>query len=53
MDVIYGGLGISKRKKEKKNFIVFFFFQFLVIKNLDLDPEQDPHLDPDSINLDP
>ncbi len=43
MDILYGGLGISKLQfliKKKFNFFfqLFFFFQFLVIKALDPDP---------------
>ncbi len=41
LDVLYGGLGISKwnfwLKKGKKNFSTAFFLQFLVIKTLDTD----------------
>ncbi len=45
LDVLYGGLGISKlqflMKKINKKISVVNIFQFLVIKTLDLDP--DPH----------
>ena len=57
LDVLYGGLGISKmqfliKKLFKKKFR-YNFFQFLVIKTLDLDPDPDWYriqpkiLDPD------
>jgi hypothetical protein len=66
VDVLYGGLGISKLQfllQHKK--ISAVFFQFLVIKTLHpyLDPEpdpdslemldSDPYLDLDSMKLDP
>ncbi len=57
LDVVYGGLGISKLpfliKKEKKISDVFFL-QFLVIKTLDPDSlemlDPDPYPNPDSMN---
>jgi hypothetical protein len=45
LDVLYGGLGI-KKLHFSSNFISYVnFFQFLVIKTLDLDPDSypDPH----------
>ncbi len=42
LDSLYEGLGISLVNFDKKNikfFYSFDFFQFLVIKSLDLDPE--------------
>jgi hypothetical protein len=49
LDVLYGGLGISKLqfliKKEEKKFQLYFFLQILVIKTLD------PYPDPDSNSL--
>ncbi len=65
LDILYGGLGIGKLQfLIKKNFIFFFaviFFQFLVIKALDLDwiririGLQPQTLDPDrdQMNADP
>ncbi len=43
LDVLYGGLGISKMQFLKKNLVFSYVnvFQFLVIKTLNLDP--DPH----------
>jgi hypothetical protein len=46
LDVLYGGLGISKLQFFIKQNITFFngiiVFQFLVIKTLDEDPDPDP-----------
>jgi hypothetical protein len=74
LNVLYGSLGISKlqfliKKRYIKNFKLYFFLQFLVIKTLDPDPylnpnpcsypdslemlDSDPYPDPDSINADP
>ncbi len=51
LDVLYGGLGISKlqfliKKRYKTNFQLYIFLlQFLVIKTLD------PYPDPDSLEM--
>jgi hypothetical protein len=48
LDVLYGGLGISKLQLEKLKLNNFFiFFKYLVIKTLDLDPHRLKMLDPD------
>ncbi len=59
LDVFYEGLGISKLqflKKKSNNKFSAVFFQFLVIKTLDLDPDLDSlemlGPDPDSMNPD-
>jgi hypothetical protein len=56
LDVLYGGIGISKlhfliKKKEKTNFQLYFFLQFFVIKTLDLDPDPDSafQVNPDQV----
>jgi hypothetical protein len=64
LDVLYGGLGISKLqfliKKDTRKKIQLYVFKFLVIKTLDPDPypvslenlDLAPSPDPDSINPD-
>jgi hypothetical protein len=52
LDFLYGGLGKSRKKERKKiSSVILYFFQFLVIKDLDLYPDPDPDsltmLDPD------
>ncbi len=51
LDVLYGGLGISKKRHIKSFQQYFFYFYFLVIKTLDPDPFPNPDslemLDPD------
>ncbi len=43
LDIVYGGLGIGKLQffinKKKKKISAVIFFQFLVIKALDPDPD--------------
>ncbi len=59
LDVLYGGLGISKLQFWSKNINYFpsiNFFKILVMKTLDLDLDPDPHSDshwPKMLDLDP